>query len=121
MAPASTKLDDTPTLPAPDIPGMAHRKDYNAACPDQHLAWLKCIRDTNALKLSACKEEQEHLAACVNAAKPAHLQAGSATAAWNYWQQLKQDPTVLEVVDQVKAAAARLGLGINSKPSSSGS
>jgi hypothetical protein len=112
MAPAT---DNLPQFPAQDIPGMGHKKDYFAACPEQHLEWLTCIRDHAALQITACQQQQERLAACVQAAKPAHLKEGNTPAVLTYWDQFQQEPYVLEVVDRVKALAAQLGMGSSSK------
>jgi hypothetical protein len=98
---------------------MGHKKDYVSACPEQHLDWINCIKEHAALNVTACQQQQERLAACVQAAKPAHLKAGNTPAAVTYWQQLKQDPTVLEVVDRVKGLAARLGISSNDDKSQS--
>lgn len=89
---------------------MAYKRDYVSACPEQHLDWMNCIREHAALNITACKQHQERLEACVQAAKPAHLKADRTPAAVTYWQQLKQDPTVLEVVGRVKGLAAKLGI-----------
>jgi hypothetical protein len=108
MAPAT---DNLPQFPAPDIPGVAHKKDYVAACPKQHLEWLSCIREHAAVQITACLEQQERLAACIQAAKPAHLREGNPPAMLTYWQQFQQDPYVLQVVDYVRGLEAKVGIG----------
>jgi hypothetical protein len=98
---------------------MAYKKDYVSACPEQHLDWINCIKQHAAVNITACQQQQERLAACVQAAKPAHLQADKTPAVVTFWQQLKQDPTVLEAAARLKALGAKLGISSNDdKPSS---
>jgi hypothetical protein len=100
--------DKRPHIPWKVSSGLYRRKDYAAACPEQHVAYLRCLQHSAPLSWNACKEEYDAFDTCVQSVTPAHLKTTGAMTS-NAWQQLKKDPLVLAIVSRVQELIGRLG------------
>lgn len=87
----------------PDKPGLYLRKDYAAACPQQHLAYLRCLQDNSGIPGTRCLEELGAFQQCVAQVLPPHKKGETPPAVVAYWRNLKNDPYWIGVVEQLKS------------------
>lgn len=110
-----------PSREAPRVNSLYLRKDYTAACPQQHLAYLKCMKDSKSwlpFQLSnACQEEWKAFAACKSRAKAVHVPPEAAKAAAErpsyaalLWQDFQREPNVIAFKMSWHNAMCTLGL-----------
>lgn len=98
------------------------RKDYSAACPAQHIAYLKCMKDSKSwlpFQGSICQDEWKAFAVCKNRAKAANIKPTEGAEAAGerpsfyalLWQDFQREPAVMAAKMAWRENLAKLGLG----------
>lgn len=95
----------------PDKPGIYLRKDYAAACPQEHLAYIHCLQNNPGITSNRCLREWDEFNKCVSKVMPAHRKGETPPAAVAYWRNLQKDPYWGEVIDQLREFVGKLGFG----------
>lgn len=106
---------------------MYLRADYAAACPGQHLAYLKCLKESKSWvpfsSINACHDDYKAFANCKQRAKdfgkppqPADAGPEQSTAA-KLWADLQREPVYIAAKMSVQDALQKLGFGSSSSSS----
>lgn len=104
-----------PSRDAPRVNSSYLRKDYAAACPQQHVRYLKCLRDaTGFTNVNACQDEYKAFAICKERAKAANMTpvehpVEETSTAQKLWQDLQREPLYIAAKMSVQDALQRLG------------
>jgi hypothetical protein len=102
------------------------RKDYAAACPEQHIAYLKCMKDSKSwvpTSINSCHDEYRAFAICKQRAKavngPPPGQEPRPGTFTKLWKALQQEP--LYIAASLSMQSWMDKFGFSSAPDSSSS
>lgn len=114
-----------PTQEAPRSRSIYLRADLAAACPGQHLAYLKCLKESKSWvpfsSINACHDEYKAFAICKQRAKASKQPPRSADAepeqstAAKLWADLQREPAYIAAKMSVQDALQKLGFGSSSE------
>lgn len=104
------------TRPSRDAPRVASsylRKDYAAACPQQHLAYLKCLKEAKSWipsSIMTCHDEYKAFAICKHRAKeanagpvsPQQQEQAQQPVSTKLWNALQREPLYMAACMQVQ-------------------
>jgi len=112
-----------PSRDAPRVKSLYLRKDYAAACPEQHLAYLHCLKAAKSWvpqSVNVCNDEYRAFAICKHRAKavngPDEDDGPQPSLASKLWQDLQREPFFIAAKLGAQEWMQRLGL---SSPDSS--
>lgn len=122
--PASTAAEEAeweertrPSRTAPRVNSMYLRKDYAAACPEQHIAYLHCLKEAKSwlpTSITACHDEYKAFAICKHRAQAANGpppdEGPQPSTAEKLWADLQREPLFIAAKMGVQEWMHRLGL-----------
>lgn len=115
-----------PVKEAPRVNSVFFRKDYAAACPQQHAAYLRCMQKVGMFSIDPCRAECDAFEACKQRARRANTPAGAEQGpavplSTKLWEDVQRDPVVLAIKLHWQDMMSQLGCGSSSSSDSSSS